>query len=251
MRGGDPDAENRLLTMASGTVPFLCFPPAGVGASFYHSWLGEPGPLEVTPVEPPGKETRFNEKPRSSMPDMARDLAAELMVRMPGGRGVLFGHCFGAVLAHEVALALTAREPALELALVVSGSPPPGVTWGRPLTGLPDDGFMTGVRELAGYSPPAFENEELRELLLPGLRADVLMHETYRPHPGSRLTIPVMCIRGSADRTVSVAEAEGWRQTTTGHFRSAELPGDHMYLLDAWPSVLELVREALCEPPEE
>jgi surfactin synthase thioesterase subunit len=70
---------------------------------------------------------------------------------------------------------------------------------------------------------------EMRELLLPLPRADVTMHETYRPASDRPLSVPVLSPRGRDDEPVGAAEAAEWFRASTGKLTTAELDGGHMY----------------------
>ena len=230
-------------------TPMLCFPPAGAGPSFFADWRSATGELALHPVQLPGKEKRFSEEPHRRVGTLLAQLLPELRETIAGAaQVVLFGHCFGAVLAYETAVAL-AREPGPEVLLVVSGAPGPATErWVR-ISGRDDDSFLEGVRGLAGYRHPALDDPELRELLLPGLRSDVEMHETYEPSSHPLLDAPVVAVRGVGDSLATAETTNEWAAVTRGGFRLAELPGGHMYLVDGWAGVVGLVESVLSERP--
>lgn len=221
----------------------LCFPPAGAGPSFFSPWTAPGTDLRIVPVEIPGREKRFGEPEHTDMEALLKVIVPELLSAVSGAeRVVVLGHSFGAVLAYEVARAMLEREPGLRLTLVASGSARPGVARDGRITGLPDDEFVEGVRRIAGYRHPALDEPELRELLLPPLRADVAMHEGHvHDETTPPLTVPVLAVRGTGDEMVSAEQAGAWREMTTGPFRLAEIDGGHMYLVDAWRPLLDLI----------
>ncbi|AYN37730.1 thioesterase [Streptomyces dangxiongensis] len=235
--------------MPSTTI--LCFPPAGAGPSFFRPWTAHGTDLRIEPVEIPGREKRFGEPEHTDMDALLKVIVPELLATVAGSeRVVLFGHSFGAVLAYEAARTMLEREPGLGLTLVASGSTRPGVARGGRITGLPDDEFVEGVQQIAGYRHPALDEPELRELLLPPLRADVAMHEGH-VHDESTppLSVPVVAVRGADDEMVSAEQAGAWREITTGRFRMTEIEGGHMYLVDAWRPLLDLIA-GLPDAPE-
>ena len=129
--------------------------------------------------------------------------------------------------------------------LFVSGSPGPTTQRATRATGLSDEDFLARVREFAGYTHQALEHPELRELLLPTLRADVEMHENYRAPSDKPLTVPVTSIRGRHDELVSPAQAAEWEAATTGACRRVDLPGNHMYLINSPADLVRLMGEVL------
>jgi surfactin synthase thioesterase subunit len=225
------------------TTTLVCFPYAGAGAGFFRPWRDHDAPVDILAVQLPGREKRFVEDPYRDVHEAVEGLIGDVLDLLAGRSSVvLFGHSLGAVLAYEMAHRLQAEGGPVASLLVVSGSPGPGEVRPNRATGLPDDEFLARVREFSGYSHPALADPAMRELLLPCLRADVEMHENYRPPSGREpLSIPVTAVRGVNDGLVSRAELKAWANVTTGAFRVAELPGGHMYLVDAAAEVLALV----------
>jgi len=231
-------------------LPVLCCPPAGAGPSFFNAWTRASGLLRIVPVELPGRERRFTEPLHTDLATLLPQLLHELdpaIVRAP--RLVVFGHSFGAVLGYELVHALRARDRAQRLVLVASGSPEPGTPRPGRLTGLPDDEFVATLRRITGHHDPALDDPELRQLVLPIVRADVEAHERYRPHAGREpLDVPVVAARGRRDALVSAGELAGWAAVTTGEFRAVEFDGGHMYPVDGWRRVLRLLESVLFAP---
>jgi surfactin synthase thioesterase subunit len=221
-------------------VPVLCFPYAGAGASVYRRCHELPAAgIRICPVQLPGREELSDEPLNTDAATAVAAMLPEMLdVVEDSPQVALFGHSLGAVLAYEAAHHLREIGGPEVLRLFVSGSPGP---WSRRLnraTGLTDEQFLDRVQQLAGYRHPALEHPELRELLLPILRADVAMHENYRPPAGPPLDVPITSIRGADDQLVSAAEAAEWAEATTGGFRTVEVPGGHMYLAESPASLV-------------
>jgi surfactin synthase thioesterase subunit len=223
-------------------APLLCLPFAGAGASFFRPWRKLTRGAEVIAVQLPGREERLAEEPYRSVAEAVDDLEPEAnQIAREGAGLVVFGHSLGAVLAYELVRRISG-EPGVRL--VVSGSPGPRIRREPRATGLPDEEFLARVRQFAGYDHAALDDPDMRTMLLPILRADVAMHEDYAGPPGPPLTVPVTVLRGRDDALVSAEQAAGWRETTTGRFRSMELPGGHMYLIDEPERLLAVLEDA-------
>ncbi|WP_410620190.1 thioesterase II family protein [Amycolatopsis sp. cmx-8-4] len=227
-------------------VPVLCFPPAGAGPSFFQAWPDASPALRFAAVELPGKERRFAEEPATTMTELV-DAIADDVLREVGaaGRVGVFGHSFGALVAYEVARLVERERPAVDLTLFASGAPRPGVPRSSPIGGLPDDEFVVAVAELAGYKHPALDDPDLRELLLPALRGDVAVDESYRPAEQAPAAFPVVSVRGDADELVSAAAAARWREVTAAGCTTREFPGGHMYLIEHWAPLVTLLERTL------
>ncbi|MFF1699343.1 thioesterase II family protein [Streptomyces sp. NPDC058257] len=220
----------------------LCLPFAGAGPSFFHPWRAlSADRWRVVPVELPGRERRIMETPYRNVVEAAKDSVDDIVAELgDGAPTVVFGHSLGAVLAYELVHLLSARGVRVER-LVVSGSPGPWTQRERRATGLPDEEFLARVEEFAGFRHEALDHPEMRELILPVLQADCEMHENYVPSTDELVSVPICSLRGRSDGLVTAAEAQQWRDATTGEFSYVEFPGDHMYLVDSGREVLDLI----------
>ncbi|MEU2834664.1 alpha/beta fold hydrolase [Streptomyces lavendulae] len=229
----------------------VCLPFAGAGASFFRKWqpLAADG-LRIAAVQLPGREERFLDETHTDASSAMDEAWAWLEPQLDGAeRIVVFGHSLGAVLAYELAHRIGDLGGLPVERLVVSGSAGPWKPRARRATGLSDEQFLTRVQGFAGYTHQAMQDEEMLELLVPLLRADVEMHENYRPSYPGPLNAPITALRGADDDLVSAMECAQWVEATTGGFDSTELPGGHMYLTESAGDVLRIVTEALLEGP--
>src|SRR5262249_34355438 len=124
-----------------------------------------------------------------------------------------FGHSLGALVAFELARRLQRHGGPRPLHLFVSAFGAPQVP-SRPsfLHTLPDAEFREELLGLNGIPKAVFENNELMELLLPTLRADFAVCETYAFIPGPPLSCPITALGGLGDKTVGVADLRAWRE---------------------------------------
>jgi surfactin synthase thioesterase subunit len=227
------------------SVVFLPF--AGGGASVFRSWSERAaGRFTVLAVQLPGREERFVEEPLTQVADAADDALEQIRRSVPEGEQVaVFGHSLGAVLAFEVAKRLESDGRYDLVKVFASGSPGPWNGRDERTSGLGDDAFLAQVRRFAGYEHPALVMAEMRDLLLPMLRADVRMHEDYVPADHSMLSVPVVALRGMEDELVSADQAAQWAGATTGAFTYRGMEGAHMYLVDAAQAAADLIGDEL------
>jgi medium-chain acyl-[acyl-carrier-protein] hydrolase len=224
----------------------LCFAHAGGGPSFFRPWRAALGPeTAVRPVLLPGREWRLDEPSFRHIAELVEPLCEALDPYLDQPYA-LFGHSMGAVVAYEVARRFSGPSRAGPTCLLVSGRRAPGLPARRPrLSGLPDDEFLAEVARLNGIPPEVLNEPELLSMLLPTLRADFELAETYQPLPGGRLGCPVVAYMSTSDPEVDYAEVLGWREVTTGDFTMRAFRGDHFYLKGGRPDVLNAVGEDL------
>jgi surfactin synthase thioesterase subunit len=226
----------------NAAVSLICLPFAGAGASFFNDWNSLNKTFKIVAPQLPGREKRFLEEPYRDVSQAINGVFPEIQPSIQGTRVIIFGHSLGAVLAFELAYQLLQSKQVEVEYLVVSGSPGPWTPRTNHATGLDDQKFLERVREFAGYDHPALADPELREMLLPTLRADVEMHESYYPPENRRLDIPIMSVRGSHDELVSHEEAAQWQSATTLPLRLEEISGGHMYLTQSPEILLDLMK---------
>ncbi len=224
-------------------IPLVCFPFAGAGASFFKPWKSLVSDhLEVLAIQLPGREQFFMDPPYRDVEEAMIDILPVVLDHVSEtGKIALFGHSMGAVLAYELACRLLKTTTVQLVRLVVSGSPSAWEQRTERATGLDDTTFLERVREFAGYDHPALNHPDMRKLLLPTLRADVEMHENYRPSSYQPLPIPITALRGSDDELVSAEAVAQWQQVTTIPLHYVEIEGGHMYLSDVPEQLLNLI----------
>jgi medium-chain acyl-[acyl-carrier-protein] hydrolase len=210
----------------------FCFHHAGGSAAGYRTWSRVlPAELEVCAIQLPGRANRLREPVVPSMTSLVAALVTELesFVDLPFA---LFGHSMGAVLAVEVARALTTRGGPVPRHLFVSSRRPPHLPSAEPpMHTLSDIEFIKELNHRYGGIPVELLAErELMDLLLPGLRADISALETHNPPRRAPLSIPITAFGGAEDPVTPRQHLEAWRDETTGPFRVRVFPGSHFYL---------------------
>jgi surfactin synthase thioesterase subunit/phosphopantetheinyl transferase len=226
-------------------IRLFCLPFAGGGASVFRGWSDEmPLDVEVSPVQLPGRESRFRETAFRRMGPLIADLATAVRRRLDRPYA-LFGHSMGSLVALELARELRRhdRPPA---ALIVAGHAAPDRPMRhRPLHGLPDDEFCAELRSLNGTPAAVLDNDELMQAVLPTVRADFTLCENYVSADEPLLDCPVLALGGRDDPRVADDDLEAWRKFTRGAFQSQMLPGDHFFIQTQRPAVIAAVARFL------
>lgn len=213
-----------------GAERLVCFPHSGGSAQIYAPWATPLGSgVQLMAVQYPGRGDRFAETPVESVREMSSFAAAELS-RLTPAPFALFGHSLGALVAYETALLLqdTGMPP---LCLLVSSAASPRHAGGGTTHLASDSELWSSVRRLGGIEPEIMDNDELVDMLLPVLRADISAHESYLMRPGSTpLSCPVRCYYGVDDPLVDDAQLPGWSEISTGPFTLCGRDGGHFHL---------------------
>ena len=219
----------RYSSPREAAIHLVCFPHAGGSAAAYRDWTPlVPPSVRLTAIQYSGRQDRLND----AMPDSMSALADEIW-RALAGYGepvVLFGHSFGATVAFEVARRLERRGPAPVVHLVASGRPGPAAQARTAKHLLGDDEMWADMVRMGGTDGDLASLAEVRDMVLPGLRRDYFIIETYQPAPDATVACPVTAFLGAHDAEVSVVQARAWARSTTGGFRLRVYEGAHFYL---------------------
>lgn len=220
-----------LINAEPSDVRLVCFPHSGGTAAVYRAWAPVvPAGVELLAVQYPGRADRFSDPPAADIAEMGAQVAAELL-RRPPARCALFGHSLGALVAYETARALQDRGSPVHC-LFVSGAAAPSLAGGGVTHQLNDEEFWATVAGLGGIEPEIASEPELQELLLPVLRSDITLHETYQPAPeAGPLGCPVRAYYHTDDPIVDADRVIAWAEVSAGEFSTRAWPGGHFQLL--------------------
>ncbi|QEZ46778.1 thioesterase II family protein [Cupriavidus oxalaticus] len=218
-------------------LPFLiCLPYAGAGPSVFNPWRPVlQKSVQMLQPSSAGKEKRFAQVPFRDIGAQVLDIASQIQEQLdqhPATPIIIFGHSLGAILAYELARLLETGSTARLVHLIVSGSASPLLKRRGKATGLSDEEFVREVESLAGYTHPALADKNMRDLLLPALRADVEMHESYQHQWAAPASINITCLHGKGDQVVNSDEALQWREVTRGSVDLLNVDGGHMFWVD-------------------
>lgn len=209
----------------------FCLPYAGGGASIYRSWSRYlPGQVEVCPIQLPGHENRFGERPFTQLSALLQELVPAITPYLDVPFQI-FGHSMGALTSFELTRALRRQGLPQPTQLFVSGHRAPNLPRTRQtLHQLPDSEFLDRIKKMGGTPEAVLQNRELMDLFQPMLRADFELVETYHYHEEPPLSIPIATFGGLADSDVSREELTAWQGQTDHAFTMKMYPGGHFYL---------------------
>lgn len=211
----------------------FCLAHAGGGASAFRGWADVlPAEVEVCPVQLPGRENRIGERAFDRLEPLV-DALADAIDGFLDRPFALFGHSNGALIGFELARALRARGRPGPAHMFPSGRRAPDLPADRaPIHTHPEAEFLAELQELGGIPPQLLEHRELLEMIVPTLRADVAIHETYAFAEQPPLDVGATGYGGLADPKVSRAQMEAWARHFAGPFTLRMFPGGHFYLQD-------------------
>lgn len=230
---------------AQAALRLFCFPHAGGGPAVFHRWPHSlPASIEVYAAQLPGRGARFGELPYTRMQPLLEEIQLALRPLLDRPYA-LFGHSLGALLAFEVARALQQEGNGPAHLFVSACAAPQLLPKGETLHALPRKQFLEALRRLKGTPPELFEEEAFMDLMLPTLRADLVLFETYEYEEAPPLRCDLTVTAGRDDPQVSADEMEAWRWQAGGRFNLHQFSGDHFYLNETRAELLHLIGREL------
>jgi medium-chain acyl-[acyl-carrier-protein] hydrolase len=233
-------------TQPSACMRLFCIPYAGAGASVYFPWLEQTIPdVEIYAIQLPGRERRISEVPFSQLSPLVTELSEAIRPYLTGSFA-FFGHSMGALISFELVRALRRRYGITPLHLFVSAQPAPQLPNPEPaLCHLSDAEFLKELQKLNGTPSEVLTNKELMQLVLPTLRADFALTETYQYLSDPPFDCPISVFGGEDDLNIRTEHLDAWRHQTMSAFQLEIFKGDHFYLHAQREALLNVIVERL------
>lgn len=227
----------------SAQIRLFCFHYGGGSASIFSKWQQDmPNYIEICPVQLPGRENRLEEPLYKNLVPIIEDLENDVFINQ-GKSFAFFGHSIGALICFELARSFRKHKLNMPFHIFVSGlAAPQFLKFSKPLFNLPEREFINELKNL--FNPPneIFEEQDLKELFLPIIKADFSIRDTYVYKSEPPLDCPITVFGGLQDSSTKKDWLEGWSELTTGKFSIYMFPGEHFFLNT---SRLELLNKIL------
>jgi medium-chain acyl-[acyl-carrier-protein] hydrolase len=215
----------------AAALRMFCFHYSGGNAQIFREWPTHlPPSVELVAIQLPGRGHRFGEPHIRRLAPLSRVVAQELLPYLDKPF-VFFGHSLGALLCFETARSLrreNRRQP--DHLFISSTEAPHRRSRDESLYDLPKSALVKKLHELNGTPMEVLQDDELLELMLPTIRADFELCETYEYHPESPLECPMIIYGGLEDREVEAERLAAWSEMTVGASDIRMFPGDHFYI---------------------
>lgn len=224
----------------------FCLPYAGGGVSIYRNWSTLlPPDVEICSIQLPGRDCRLNEKPFTNSILLVEALAQAIYPFLDKPF-TFFGHSMGAIIGFELARCLRNKYSLEPLHLFVSGRPAPQIPDDDPPTYcLPEIEFINELKRLNGTPKEVLEHPELMQMLIPILRADFEVCQTYVYSDEKPLNCSITAYYGANDQDVDRNKMEAWNKQTSNTFKVHMLPGDHFFINKYEKPLLHLISKVL------
>jgi surfactin synthase thioesterase subunit len=232
-------------TAAPWSARIFCFPHAGGSPRIFPDWQAELGEdAELLGVCRPGREHRAAQ-PAPDIEELIDGATAAItaVTEADGRPFYLFGHSLGALIAFEVGRRLP--PAAAPRHFVASGCSAPSLLPSRRVTdiaALTGREFAEAIGFFGGLPAEVIADDDVRELLLPGLIADFRIAVGYRYRAAPRLTVPATLIVGRDDPHVRAAQIAPWSDEFSRPPEQCWVDGGHFYFADRPTAAVDILR---------
>ncbi len=230
---------------AQASLRLFCFSYAGGGASVFRAWADLlPQEVEVCCIQLPGHETRFREPAYTHLAPLIQDLA-DVIYPYLDRPFAFFGHSMGALVSFELARQLrrTYDKHPVRLCLAAFRAPHlknPNIK----IYHMPSEVFKVVMRA-DGIPESILQNEEFMQAMLPILRTDYEVCDTYKYTEEPPLECPFSIFGGLEDIRIGIDDLEAWRIHSCVSSSLAMLPGPHLFLHGAQDLLLAAIAQDL------
>jgi medium-chain acyl-[acyl-carrier-protein] hydrolase len=229
-------------------LTIVCFPFAGGDASFYQNWATEiKADVQIISIQFPGRANRFLESPYTNLNDLIVELIKnwECFIETPY---VLFGHSLGGLAIYELTRILNENNQMQPLHLFISGCKAPHLLKNKERYLLPKQAFIEMIKEMDGTPKEIVENQEMMDLLVPMLRADFQLIETYtHQEKHKRIRLPITLMGGTEDPEVGMEDLEAWKSVIEGPCKLQLFQGGHFFLKDSEKEFFDFINTEIEE----
>lgn len=222
----------------------FCFAHAGGNPRSFLAWqpalASDAQVIAVVPPHPPGGRLSLTEYIDGATSAL-RQAAAEQSTPI-----YLFGHSLGALIAFEACRRLR-DEPAIAHLVVSALAAPRLLPSPRVLELSRKQGqeFADALVFFGGLPAEVLAEEDVLEVLLPGVRADFELAAQYRYQPAPPLEIPATVITGEGDPHIHEAKVAPWRAEFVQQPDVRWVPGGHFYFENDPALIIDVLRHVV------
>lgn len=211
--------------------PLICFHAAGATSAMFADLRRHlEGRARLITPDLPGRGSAFDHPLLHRMED-AVDHLHSTVASLPNRGYALFGYSMGALVAYALTRALAKAGAPLPAALIVAATRAAHLPAREaPLHKMTDAQLMDELIRFEGTLPELMADAELMALILPRLRADFELCETFDVTARDTVPVPIHAFGGQEDEKVTPQDLAAWIELSTLAGSYQGLPGGHFFL---------------------
>lgn len=220
-------------------------PYAGASALSYFAWKSEFGEeFEPCLLELAGRGKRRDDAFYQNVSEAAEDIASLIEEQVKEGEVYyVFGHSMGALLAFEAYYKLKEKKAVLPAHVFFSGKDAPHIKFLKDkIYRYDDEKFLKIVSLYGGLPEELYKNEELKHIFMPIIRADFqLLCDFEYEEKMEKMDCDITVLYSRNDFSIQKSTISQWNLHTKGKAEFYEFEGNHFYIKDAYPQIVQLI----------
>jgi len=221
----------------------FCFPYAGGNNSIYKDWDHEiDSDISIVTIHLKGRMERMGEEPINNM----NLLVDELFENIKGFLNepfAFFGHSLGGLVAFALLKKIEKETDRRAQAIIVSASKAPHVYALNKINDYSDEHLTQKIKNYGNTPDYVLESAELMELILPTLRADYMVLDSYDNCEDGKLTSPAIIFNCEDDVAKEVSLQ--WQECFENECQYSTFEEGHFFINAQREKVISEVNKVL------
>lgn len=227
----------------------FCLPYAGGSSSIYYNWgkyLNQS--IKLYPVELKGRGKRFQEDFYENLEDTVDDIFHNIKNLIIDNDYAIYGHSMGSLLAYELYYKINKMGARKPKHIFFSGNKPPNIPRDKEnIHTLPKREFLNEIVKLGGTPEEVLSSNELLEIVLPILKNDFKVIETYDYiEKTNKIECNISVFNGKED-SITLKELLAWSDHSNGMCRVYNFEGNHFFINDNVEKITSIINSILIE----
>lgn len=216
--------------MKKAKIFFLPF--AGASVSSYLSWKNYfSDKMEPCFLEFKGRGSRFEESYYESIEEAVIDIFQKLKEKLDNEDYYIFGHSLGGMVTFELLLQMQHENFKMPNHVFISGREAPVYRrYEEIISDKPDEAFMDELARYDGVPEELYNNEEMRKVFLPVLRADIKLIERYEAKV-EKVYCDITIFYGMDDNSITLPAIFDWKKYAGKEIVFIPFDGGHFYCM--------------------
>jgi len=228
-------------------ITLFCLPYAGGSSAIFHEWKRlMPPSIMLSPIELKGRGKRYNEGYYNDLNEAVDDILFHAKSKISFGEYALFGHSMGSLLSYELYYKILKGGLNKPRHMFFSGYSAPSTTRDKKnLYLLPDREFIKEIIALGGVPEELKLNKEILDLILPNLRNDFKMTETYiHSEKENKIECDITVFNGNDD-DIKLEDILLWKSHSSGETKIYNFTGNHFFINDHTKRIVDIVCDTI------
>lgn len=205
-----------------------CLPYAGGNASIYSSFKGQIGDeIELVAIQLPGRSERMFEEAFTDMDALVETIYRQISSTLHEPFAFC-GYSMGGVIAYALTKKIEAYSQYRPEFTIISATKPIDLLNQNRKHMLDDKALIEMLKTYKASPDAVLESKELMDLLLPTIRADYKLIETYKAPMGKRLETPLILFNSEEDMSKETICA--WQKYFKYDAKYISFEGGHFFI---------------------